>query len=157
MRMVTKMSLSHVSDPLCIYLYDGGWTHALDLFEIIDYLKARIKGIRVESRIEYVSYHLSSLSAEKREDAIYRFAFILARNKILNIMDRDTENEPLPGEIDYEKRWLGNSQPKPFGILYNGFSVHAAYSQLIPKNEMMPNYMGAALLEQAQRAAIIVS
>jgi hypothetical protein len=131
-----------------IYLYDGGNSKTLDSEDIVRYLTQTLKKAKIELRGEFVTYCISGLSPDMKEDAISSLAVKFAKIKIKgrNIMDKN--DEPMLGEIEYEKRGLINPHQKPFGILYNGFELQDIYSSLIPEKETGFNHIHVAFTNQ---------
>lgn len=120
----------------------------MGLDEIVGYLEARVRKITIESREEFVSYYLSPLPSEKREEARDYLALKLAQIKIQGLTTKKTNDDPLPGEVEYEKRWLLAPQRKPLGILYNGFGLQVAYWGLLPQNKRRLNHIHIAFTNQ---------
>jgi hypothetical protein len=131
-----------------IYFYDGGNSKTLDLENIGRYVTQTLKKAKIGLRGEFVTYCISGLSPDMKEDAISSLAVKFAKIKIKgrNIMDKN--NEPMLGEIEYEKRGLINPHQKPFGILYDGFELQDIYSSLIPEKETGFNHIHVAFTNQ---------
>ncbi|MCM8784928.1 MAG: hypothetical protein NC899_01585 [Candidatus Omnitrophica bacterium] len=122
--------------PSFIYLYDGGKTESLDLKEILRYLKNIFKKSKIQIRQEFIRFYLSSkLISEEKEKEINHLAKEMAKIKVRVIDRKDTSFEPLPGEIEYEKKRLSELESKSFGVLYNGFELVTIFSKLINKEE----------------------
>ena len=80
-------------------------------------------------------HYLSRLSSSWKEERIDFLAKELAHLKIRGINEREFL-EPLPAEVEYEKRKLLNPELKAFGILYEGFKLAALFGRLVPKGEL---------------------
>lgn len=106
-----------------IFLYSD--SKVLSVREIERYLGERLKK-NVEDRGEFLN-HCPKGSAEE-------FAKTLARIRIIDVMKPFKYNEPLHGEIEYEKRAL-NGSVTPGGILYDGFMLQQIFYELLPKEE----------------------
>ena len=118
--------------PSIIYLYDGGRAANLDLDEIAKYIKRNLGNIEIEFRKDFVTHWLSLQSPTVKEKVANTLANKVARCKVRKIETKEQGFEPLPGEIDYERRSLFY---KHFGILYDGFELRTIFTELIPANE----------------------
>lgn len=134
--------------PSFIYLYDGGKTNALNLDEISRYLKDIFKGSEIQIRDEFLNHHLSRSSFEERKKMIDNLAEEIAKAKIRKIEERNSDFEPLPGEIEYEKRRISDPDKKSFGILYNGFMLMKIFSDLISEEEAGLSYCHIIFTDQ---------
>ncbi len=126
--------------PSFIYLYDGGRTESLKLEGISQYLKDIFKKSKVQIRDDFITNYLSGLSSEEKEKAIGSLAGEIARIKVRKIEDKNVVLEPLPGEVEYEKKRISDHKKKSFGILYDGFKLRASLSKLIPEKESNLNH-----------------
>jgi len=125
--------------PSVIYLYDGGKTANLKIEEIAGYLSGIFHGIKVVVRPSFVEHILSI--AENKENLLKELAEVFAYSKILKPNLRELRQNPLPGEINYEKNRLSDSSSKTFGILYDGFKIAQAFSKRINESEAtLKNY-----------------
>lgn len=115
-----------------VHLYDGGRCESLDLMEVAAYLKGSLGEAEVDIRDDFLGWHLSSLPLEKREREVVILARELAQSRIHDTGKKEEEREPLPVEIDYERR---NLFFKSLGILYDGFSLLKIFLRLIPQSE----------------------
>ncbi|MFH1774747.1 MAG: DUF6775 family putative metallopeptidase [Methanobacteriota archaeon] len=106
-----------------ILLYSG--SKLLSAREIERYLKEKLKK-NVEERGEFLDRCLKSDPDE--------FAKVLASIRIIDVMKPFKYNEPLYGEIEYEKRVL-KGIITPGGILYDGFMLQRIFYELLPKEE----------------------
>lgn len=99
-------------------------------------------GLDYPALAAYVRENLPWMSVEVRppffrraesQEALPRLAQGFARAKVRNPVRLQDSFEPLPGEVDYEKRrllYLG-----PWGLLYDGLQVMALCRDLLPKQE----------------------
>ncbi len=121
--------------PSLIYLYDGGRTESLRLKEVAEYLKDVFKNSKIQIRDDFIVHYLSGLTPEEKVVAIDNLARENAGIKVQNIENKDTVFEPLPGEIEYERKRIFDQEKKSFGVLYDGFKLRAILSKLIPEEE----------------------
>ena len=98
-----------------IALYDEGTAEALDIGEITQYLVRKMKKVKVEARRNPFTLNLS-------HDRIPEYAKKIASTKIQGVSERmQAGQEPLYGEIEYEKRRIQGST-SAFGVLYDGLA-----------------------------------
>lgn len=120
--------------PTFIYLYEGGKTENFNLNEISKYLKDTFKNkIKIQIREEFITYHISNLNP--KDKAINHLAKEIANIKVRKIEDSNIVFEPLPAEIEYEKRRISNPENKSFGLMYDGFKLIEIFSKLIQEKE----------------------
>jgi len=139
---------SKIASPSFIYLYGGAGAKSLDLGEIARYLKETIGSTKVELRDEFITHALSRLSPEGNGRAIGALAARLANSKVRNPTIKDTDQDSMLGEIEYEKRCLLNPKNKPFGILYDGFKLQDVYFNLIPEPEREFSHLHIVITNQ---------
>ena len=128
--------------PSFIYLYDGARTESLNLNEISQYLKNIFKINKIQIRDDFIIHYLSKLSSSSREKEkmIDNLSKQMAGIKVRKMKNKDAVFEPLPGELDYEKKRITDYEKKSFGILYDGFNLIALFSKLIPEEESGLDY-----------------
>lgn len=109
-----------------VLLYDEGAAEILDIEEIAEYLRQKLGKVAVDTRGNPLAFCL-----EKSPD----YARKLASIKIQDVSRKlASEQEPLYGEIQYEKRRI-LGKTKAFGVLYDGFHLQKVFWELIPKGE----------------------
>lgn len=112
-----------------IILYDEGAAEELNIGEIARYLVQ--KGGEVEVRENPFTLNLS-------QDKVSDYARRIATTKIQQGSKRAVlGQEPLYGEIEYEKRRI-LGKTKAFGILYDGFHLQRVFSKFIPQHGIEP-------------------
>ncbi|MDH5174814.1 MAG: hypothetical protein OEW43_06105 [Elusimicrobiota bacterium] len=114
-----------------IFLYDGSKTQALNIREIAQYLKENSGGARIEVRNNLVAEVTKGMD----DSSLRKLAEEIARCKIYDLHRPHSTFEPLPAEVEYEKRRLQNSENRSFGVLYDGFKLQALYQELIREEE----------------------
>ncbi len=124
-----------VIQPRFIHLYDEPTAKTLDVKKISDYLKEKLPGIEIDIREEFFIHHLSSLREKNQKEIINLLAERIAQIRISNLNVQEIPFEPLPAEIEYEKKKIAEPNHKSFGILYHGFKLQSVLSELIPKEE----------------------
>ncbi|MFH1623914.1 MAG: DUF6775 family putative metallopeptidase [Pseudomonadota bacterium] len=118
-----------------VYLYDGAIATSLDLAEIGGYARSLLRDARVEVREDFTTYCLSRFPPQEKEALASSLALRLARTKVRDLTSRRMDFEPLPGEIEYERKRLLNPSQKSFGILYDGLELQKIYLDLTPVDE----------------------
>lgn len=114
-----------------ILLYDDGVSQALNIEEVAEYLSQKMT---VEVEIKGPPF--SSL-----QDKFPEYA-----RKIAGLKIQDTTRilpsgqEPLYGEIEYEKRRI-LGKTKAFGVLYEGIGLQRIFWELIPREERNFNFV----------------
>ncbi len=109
-----------------VLLYSEGASETLDIEEIAEYLREKLRKVPVEMR-----GNPFASCPEKSQDCARKLASIKVQNVSRKIA---AEQEPLYGEIQYEKRRI-LGKTKAFGVLYDGFHLHRVFSELIAGEE----------------------
>lgn len=109
-----------------IFLYDGSRSTRLDVPELAQYLRERLKKVCIEVRRDIV------LRIPEGPDALARE---FAGAKILDPRRKRETRVPLPGEIRFEKNRLSNTTATIFGNIYDGLVIQEALRGLIPREE----------------------
>jgi len=111
-----------------VFLYDEGAAETLDIEEITQYLGQKMGKVKIEVRGNPFGFNLP-------QDKIADYARKIASAKIQGVSKRIVSGqEPLYGEIEYEKRRI-LGKTRSFGILYDGFHLLMVFSELIPRGE----------------------
>jgi len=110
-----------------IILYDEGTADELNIEEITRYLGKKMGKVEIEMG----GNPFINLPQEKISD----YARKIANIKIQEPNKKTKpEQEPLFGEIEYEKRRI-LGKTKSFGILYDGFYLQRLFLEIIPREE----------------------
>ncbi|GFP22614.1 hypothetical protein HKBW3S09_00082 [Candidatus Hakubella thermalkaliphila] len=137
--MVSQMNNHNRKDRIC--LYDEPRVEVFRVEEIAAALQRWLPSFPVELRDDFFAFHLRQLSAEAREQSLDSLARALAEARVRDPFSpppspREIPNpDPLPGEIDYERRRLTESSHRAFGILYDGYELLSIMRELIPAEE----------------------
>lgn len=122
--------------PSFVHIYDEGTAKTLDVEAIAGYIGGNLSsGTTVDVREEFFTWHLSRSAGTEKEKSIDVLAKKLASIKVRNPNKPDLSDEPMYGEIEYERRGLKNMSAKPAGILYDGFRLSSILHTLIPEEE----------------------
>ena len=114
-----------------IALYDEGTAEALDMGEITRYLAQKMRRVKVEARGNPFALNLP-------RDRVPDYAKKIASTKIQGVSERmQAGQEPLYGEIEYEKRRIQGST-SAFGVLYDGFHLLRLFYEIMSREERRP-------------------
>ncbi len=109
-----------------IILYDEGTSQELDMEEIARYLAQKMGKVKIEVRGNPFVFNLS-------HDKVSDYARKIASCKIQGISQKILPGqEPLYGEIEYEKRRI-LGKTRSFGILYDGFHLPRIFYEIMPR------------------------
>jgi len=111
-----------------IILYDEGTAQELDIKAIAQYLTQKMGAVGVEVRGNPFVFNLP-------QDKLSDYAREIASSKIQEISQKILPaQEPLYGEIEYEKRRI-LGRTRSFGILYDGFHLLRIFWEIMPREE----------------------
>jgi len=111
-----------------IILYDEGTAQELDIKAIAQYLIQKMGAVSVEVRGNPFDFNLP-------QDKLSDYARKIASCKIQEISQKILPGqEPLYGEIEYEKRRI-LGKTRSFGILYDGFHLLRIFCEIMPREE----------------------
>ena len=110
-----------------VILYDEGVGETLNIQELAKYLRDKLGEVKIELRGSPFAPF-----PDKTADYARKLASIKIQDAQKKLVP---ENNPLYGEIQYEKRRiLGES--KSFGVLYDGFHLQRIFLELLPEDEL---------------------
>ena len=111
-----------------IILYDEGTAQELDIEEIAQYLAQKMGKVKIEVRGNPFVFNLS-------QDKVSDYARKIAGTKIQEVSQKILSGqEPLYGEIEYEKRRI-LGKTRSFGILYDGFHLLRIFCEIMSREE----------------------
>ncbi len=111
-----------------IILYDEGTAQELDIEEIAQYLAQKMGKVKIEVRGNPFVFNLS-------QDKVSDYARKIAGTKIQEVSQKILSGqEPLYGEIEYEKRRI-LGKTRSFGILYDGFHLLRIFGEIMSREE----------------------
>lgn len=123
------MTSSIINRPGILILYDDITSGNLVLSEIEGYLIEMIPGVEVVLRSGFIAHHLVP---EKFPEFARKLARIKLRDQIRKVEDFD----PLPGEIQFERKLLDEPKTRRIGVIYDGFEFQRLLRGLIPEKEL---------------------
>ena len=109
-----------------VLLYNEGVAEELNIEQIAEYLREKLGKVQVRVRGNPFAF-----CPEKSPDYARKFASIKVQDASRKIA---SEQEPLYGEIEYEKRRILGKK-RSFGILYDGFHLHKIFNEILPREE----------------------
>ena len=119
----------------CVHIYEEPAAPALDVPQLCEYVGETLPALHVEVREGIIARYLEGQSPQTREDAIRRLAERFARAKVSDPSRPHTDRKPLPGEVDYEIRRLGQPASRTFGLLYDALEMMQILGSLLPREE----------------------
>jgi hypothetical protein len=112
-----------VSLPFEIILNDEAPGSAVNVKELAVYLQSHLPAIKVSVEGAYFSKPGSRLGYVATE---------FARARVRSVFTLSKDQQPLPGEVRYERRRLDGQMDDVFGIPYDGMKVQRLASALLP-------------------------
>jgi len=133
--------------PRAIVLYSGVEFGHCNFNEIVEYLSNHFKKIQIIPRDDIVLQYLTQLGEEK-EQKTHELAMKLARAKVRHPNKEHDDDEPLWGEVEFEKRWLLRQDQKPLGLLYDAIELQRVFLDLVPQAEQNLDYLHIIIVYQ---------
>jgi len=109
-----------------VLLYNEGAAEELNIEQIAEYLRKKLGKVQVRVRSNPFAF-----CPEKIPDYARKLASIKVQDASRKIT---SEQEPLYGEIEYEKRRILGIT-RSFGILYDGFHLHKILREIVLREE----------------------
>lgn len=109
-----------------VLLYNEGVAEELNIEQIAEYLREKLGKVQVRVRGNPFAF-----CPEKSPDYARKLASIKVQDASRKIA---SEQEPLYGEIEYEKRRILGKK-RSFGILYDGFHLHKIFNEIVLREE----------------------
>ena len=111
-----------------VILYDEGTPQELDTEKIARYVVQKMGKVKVEVRGNPFAFNVPQ---GKVSDYARKIASIKIQGVSQEIL---SQQEPLYGEIEYEKRRI-LGKTRSFGILYEGFHLQRIFREIVPREE----------------------
>jgi|TARA_B100000959_G_C14847027_1_gene568488 hypothetical protein len=108
-------------------LYDESKIENFNSLKIKNYLKKKFDGI-------HISLFKDLMNIGQNEESLDDLSKELAKIRILNPNEPFHPNEPMHGELNFEKRVI-LQKTSPIGVFYDGFRLQKLYWKLIPKKQ----------------------
>jgi len=134
--------------PANVYLYYSGISRTLDLSVLRDCLAGWLPNARIEVREGFLRHWLARRSAAGEIPSVDELAERWARTKVRDPNQRPGTFRPLYGEVEYERRRLRDPNVKGFGILYDGYRLQMAYSDLLHDEESGVEHLHLVFTDQ---------
>ncbi len=111
-----------------VILHDEGTPQELDIEKIARYVVQKMGKVKVKVRGNPFVFNVP-------QDRVSHYARKIASTKIQGVSQEIlSEQQPLYGEIEYEKRRI-LGKTRSFGILYEGFHLQRIFREIVPKEE----------------------
>ncbi len=112
---------------LNIHLYEEPSAKNLKLDEIAGYLREKLGEIPIDVRKPFIR--------ASSEDEANILARKLAETKVRDLANPNVRLQPLPGEVEFERKLLRDPNLRLTGVLYDGFRLQAVLRELLPADE----------------------
>jgi hypothetical protein len=103
--------------PSEVHLYEDPSSRSLRLQEIASYLREKLGKLRAD-----VKKSLLSANSPELEEILARR---MAEARVRDLTCPEPQLEPLPLEIEFERKLLRNPSLRMTGVLYDGFKLQA--------------------------------
>jgi hypothetical protein len=121
-------SSAKLSERLKIHLYKEPSSKTLDLEELARYLREKLGQVSVDICPPFFT--------ASSEEAVESLARRLAQAKVRDPLNPDVRFQPLPGEIEFERKLIRNPSLRLSGVLYDGFMLQTLALELLPEGEL---------------------
>jgi hypothetical protein len=101
----------------------------IDLAKIENYIKEKLLNIKVAVEDGFFHHFFKRKDLDEVAKKLAQFR-VREPTKI-----PDFEEQPMYGEVQYEKELLENPKDKPPGIVYDGFKLHTFFREVLLKNK----------------------
>lgn len=129
------MSLAEIKR---IFIYQEPRNPAFDAAEVACHVGGMMPLVDVELLGPLLEERVDRLRPDERRRMLDQAAMAIADARIRDPMATGGRKpkEPLPGEVDFERRRLENRQSGVFGILYDGHEMARLYGSLLSRDEL---------------------
>lgn len=117
-------------------MYDEPSSKTLDINEVADYVRSMVK-CNVDVRHEFFT-HFKSYNID-------HVAYKIATTKVVDPRKSFVRHEPVPIEIDFEKKIMSMPDKRLLGVLYDGFEIQQILNEVIPEEENTLEHVHIAL------------
>lgn len=118
---------------LKILIYLGVSENQVELGGLHSFLSNTLPGMPIELRRDFISYFLNTWEA--RDEKLAEVSQALSAARVFNPSLPWQERQPLPGEVNFERRFLFTPHQKPLGILYDAWQLQKMMRSLLPVKE----------------------
>lgn len=118
---------------LQLHIYDGISPSEIEIEKLAAFLREQIQALVLDVRENFLRYWLER--CDNQNDRMSEIAERLARARVQR-PDRHGDNrDVLPGETNFERRFLTAGSAKPVGMPYDGLALLRIYAEQIPRDE----------------------
>lgn len=118
---------------LQLHIYDGISPSGVDIQRLAAFLQEQIPALVLDVRGDFLGYWLKRYG--EHDDTMFVIARKIAGARVQRPDRHDDDRDVLPGETNFEKRFLVKGNVKPVGMLYDGFALLRIYAEQIPRDE----------------------
>lgn len=116
-----------------LHIYDGISPSGVDVKGLSEFLRKQMPALAVDIREDFLKYQLAGRGDDNGQAPVLAKRMALAR---IHQPDRKVSaREVLPGEVNFEEKFLTSGAGKPSGMLYDGYQLSIIYSKLISLEE----------------------
>ncbi|HDZ59997.1 MAG TPA: hypothetical protein ENH44_04335, partial [Actinobacteria bacterium] len=135
-----------------VYIYSEPRCGFVDFQEVTGFVRGYTPGAVVKLRgplLEGAIRRGGTEPGEAGHTLQSRLALLLAKAKV-KVMESPVPvgQSPLPGEVDYERRRLADTNKTVFGILYDAYLLSAIYRRLLDGGETGMGYVHVVFTNQ---------
>ncbi len=120
-----------------VHVYSEPSSSTLNIDEVVVYIKDALQ-CDIDVRDEFFTHFLS-------EDKVDDVANKIVKAKVLDPRKPFAAHDPVPIEIEFEKKVLANPSKRYLGIFYDGFELQQIFNELIPSEENNLEHVHIAL------------
>ncbi|HID07383.1 MAG TPA: hypothetical protein EYP10_09570 [Armatimonadetes bacterium] len=131
---MSALAIYHLPRKLMLYVEDG--ETALNVDELVEYVKGKLPYLPIELRNEFVLHHVGN-----ERTALQDIAKQVASARIFRIDANEVVNEPFPAEVDYEYRRLSQCSKNLLGTFYSAYHLQTIYWKLVRPSERSLSYV----------------
>ena len=129
-----------------IYLYDDGASFTnVNLPPLVNYLES-MSGQEVIRKKSPVMEAIEKATPESKKESLDYAASTFAGCRLREPANRCRHTEPLPAEVEYEKKRLAGGRAT--GLYYEGLEIQSYYSGLISAGELGEQYIHIVITNQ---------
>ncbi len=141
-------SLLELTRPPGAMLFDSSGSPSVDVEELARYGERLLGGPEVERHGDLIAFCLERTDASRVEEAREELAGGLAAARVTEPGAERPAGAPSPHVLAYERRMLEREPPRPAGVLYDGFSLCAAYGRLMSGAGVSPEDLVVVITDQ---------
>lgn len=132
--------------PSFLHLYEGTTSSEVNVHKLAAFLGEQLPVSAIDVRADFLRFWLGRQGdGDDRRNGIARR---LVQARVRQVEGGDLDLEPLPAEVDFERRFLTAGGRKPAGILYDGYQLLELYAELVRPDELSARHCHIVLTNQ---------